>query len=235
MKLGQHKHRKIFGFIHTATFGNWREILDEQLFKIKQSGLYDQTQRITIGKLGDQDLSLNDPKIQIVSNPDVAVAEGFTLSMLQRMCREKPESFVWYIHTKGISRSPEEQGPVKHWRRAMEHFLIYRHEDCITALENHDIAGLFWWPYTYKEHIGPHFSGNFWWATSYYINTLDEVMSWAENNFPLQPEKRSRYEFWIGSNPAAKAKVLHEEPYEEGGPWLYDYELKFESYGKYLL
>jgi hypothetical protein len=63
----------------------------------------------------------------------------------------------------------------------MSHFVLQRAPDCLKALDHHDLAGVEW-----GTEPEPHFSGNFWWATSDYLKTL--------------PEPSGNPELWVGQN-----------------------------------
>lgn len=233
MRLGTKQPQpKIFGFIHTATIGNWKEVLAAQLRRVKYSGLYDRTELIHIGKLGTEHYNFTDPKVHVFSHPNIHLAEGFTLSVLQEHCRANRNCLVWYIHTKGISRvnEPNVLRPIRHWRFAMEHFVIDNHQACVDELKTHDVCGSFW--YNPNPFDGAHFSGNFWWANAWYVNTLPDVNRWVETCYMFH-QKRIRYEFWIGSNPAVKPHSFFQTPKEAGK--LYEDVVQFEHYGRYFL
>jgi hypothetical protein len=212
----------MIGFIHCATIGNWNDIINEQLDKIKSSSLYEKTNKIIIGKLGEDVLYINDPKIQINENLDLGLGEAFTLNILWNKCQTE-DCKVWYIHTKGVSRSSI---AVQHWRHAMEHFTILRHKDCIEALKDNDIVGILW------EEQTRHFSGNFWWANSQYIKSLKNINEWSNDNF-LNIPRRYRHELWIGSDPKVRSKSLFQ--HDTGEKWFYDKDILYETYVKLYL
>lgn len=176
-------------FIHACALGDWEEILDEQLSRIKVSGLYDACDSIFIGVLGKGNMDpfkKKYPKIKIAfKSPNVKLYERPTLLRLYNLCRSQPHALVLYLHTKGISRNRNEN--VRDWRRYMEYFNIDKWQECVRALtyENYDVCGVNW-----KEAPLPHFSGNFWWARASYIYTLP----------PRIPPDYYAPEFWLGTN-----------------------------------
>jgi hypothetical protein len=199
----------IFGFMHVALMPGWREIVQEQLWKLHASGLYERTQRIFVGLVGSlrNEFDLEDAKLEVVAwNPELLVGESPTLEYLDRFCRGQ-ECLAYYIHTKGVSRDSD---TTRDWRHLMEYFVIARHEDCLRRLATHDACGVNW-----HTHPLPHFSGNFWWTKSSYVRTLPTVQEHADTCSKLSlrdtvvPSWWS-CEFWIGANPRAQIAILHE-------------------------
>jgi hypothetical protein len=64
-------------------------------------------------------------------------------------------------------------------------FVVERWQECIAALDHHDVCGLNW-----QLDPAPHFSGNLWWARPRYLSSLPARIG------PGQFE----HERWIGSN-----------------------------------
>lgn len=193
----------IFGFIHVAMVNHWQQIVDEQVLKLRASGLWDKTERLFVGLLGPRpdEFPLTDPKIlPMYFGVDYTPAERPTLAALQWFCRTR-DCMVYYIHTKGVF-SPA--NGTRDWRHSMEHFIITRHQDCIAALSEHDICGINW-----HSSWCRFFGGNFWWARSDYVRSLPDIRS-------LEPipgrdhSPRHVCERWVGENPAVRAISLHE-------------------------
>jgi hypothetical protein len=127
--------------------------------------------------------------------------EGTTLLKLYIECSSYDN--VGYIHSKGITLLSKE---VNRWRKVLEYGVIEKWNDNINALnKGYDVSGIFW--------MGNHFSGNFWWAKSSYIETLPRpvIEKWDKHNVPVDSHwsSRYRYEGWIGiENP--KANNVHQ-------------------------
>jgi len=85
----------------------------------------------------------------------------------------------------------------------MEHFIILEHQKCIESLADHDICGVNW----NLQTLGPHFSGNFWWARSRYIQTLPPIDSLTTRN---DTAGRHNCERWIGMNRSVRAATVHQ-------------------------
>jgi hypothetical protein len=140
-------------------------------------------------------------KIEIVVYP-TNNEETDTLRWVRDYARDNPGDYVLYFHTKGITQYSE---ATESWRLYMQYFVVDRWKDCIAKLEEgFDCCGVMW---NKETPLGywPHFSGNFWWATTDYINTLDHSY--------LDHPWRYMREFWIGSNPNVKACELHNSGY----------------------
>jgi hypothetical protein len=134
----------------------------------------------------------------VESTVDQSEFEGATLKHLYSDCCNGKVSNVMYMHTKGISHvgsSPDRFRNVSSWRRMLEWGCIDRWSENIKALNSdkgYDVSGVNW-----SKKPWNHFSGNFWWASSDYISSLDH---------PVDPASdRLQYEKWVGS----KAESVH--------------------------
>ena len=187
-------------FYHVFPGQGWEEMYHEQLGALVSNGLYDKLKYLHVGFNGS---------LSLLSIPDKAVAssnknqqeETETLQALRAWAAANPESYVCYFHTKGISKDTKY---TEDWRKLMQYFCITNWRECYQALqEGYDIAGAMWQCNTSMGYR-PHFSGNFWWATCRYINTLTAEA--LESNF------RYDREFWIGTG-QPKVKNLWESKY----------------------
>lgn len=180
----------IYGVIHVGNIGRWRSIFDDQVARLEGSGLLSKTKKVFIGTSGSKiDTDLWPGEI-VVENPNLEDGEVETLRKLHDICQNIPPSKVWYIHTKGASIVPNsstdhhgENTPsvikfTDSWREYMEYFIIDRHEDCISALDRHDVCGV-----EYRQKRKPHFAGNFWWSTSIHIKKLKGFMTSQEPGY----------------------------------------------------
>lgn len=194
----------IYGFMHVAMLNHWHSVVEEQLLKLRASGLWNRTRRIFVGLLGPhpEEFDFKDEKLEIVyRSADIAEAEFPTLEFLQQFCNEH-DCLVYYIHTKGVFQV---SGHTRDWRHLMEHFTIYKHEECTRLLADHDLCGVNW----NVETLGPHWSGNFWWARSGYVRTLPSLAS-LRRAAPDASIDRHLCERWIGMNADARVSVLHQ-------------------------
>ena len=145
----------------------------------------------------------------IESDTNEDIFELGTMAALRQYCIENPTDYVYYMHTKGLSRSSK---PVDDWRIVMEYFTIGHHRLCTDLLDaGADMVGINLFP-------GPviHYSGNFWWAKASYIATLPEIV--------ISKYNRMAAEFWPVSG-QGQFECLH---YTEVDHYLQQYP--FESY-----
>lgn len=138
------------------------------------------------------------------STPNESHYENLTLKHLYNSCRKEKENFeaVCYFHTKGVrhfvdNTNMKEVKAINGWRLMLEYGVLERWTDCIQALQTHDVAGI-----NYHLWPRPHFQGNFWWATSRYISSLEAPDSrvFADETF-CHPSALQRVsaEMWLGS------------------------------------
>ncbi|MHA2218587.1 MAG: hypothetical protein ACXADW_21965 [Candidatus Hodarchaeales archaeon] len=207
----------IYGFMHVYTVNNWRQIVNEQLIRISQSGLFGKINKLFVGVIGNkwtdhvEDVDI----IYQINKPELE--QSLTLSFL-RMFSMETDAYIFYIHTKGVSHGPSI--PQTDWRRMMEYFVIDQHDICISQLEWCDIVGVNW-------HLGegymnasssktggikvtPHFSGNFWWAKTDYVRKLPAL-------FPLK--NKYECEFWIGKGNPKISELWNSGVYHHRKPY----------------
>ncbi len=181
----------VFGYIHIAAVGHWRAILNSQLQRCQQSGLYDRTTEIRLGIVGVTpeilaELADLPEKVTIVcTDPELRKFEFPTLAALQAACEDDRLSYIWYVHSKGaVNRHPVQHG----WRARMEEFIMYHHELAIDRMDaGHCAAAGFG-----MRNPWCHIPGNFWWIRSDYALRLPkfEDLNW---------ENRYEAERWIGA------------------------------------
>jgi hypothetical protein len=176
-------------YIHVCCINNYKEVFTGLMSCIKDSGLYNHVKEIRCCILGEYDETLfQDEKIVIrATSPDISLYEVFTVSTLYHDC--KKENFnVLYLHTKGVSKPTNEF--IKDWTDMMCYFNIYKFETCIQLLENNDSVGV-----NLLNSPECHYSGNFWWSKSSYINRLDECVYTCYNSpeFWLNERRMGRY------------------------------------------
>lgn len=205
-------NRKIFGFIHVAQMGNWREVLSHQISLIERTRLANICQEIYIGLLGLEKIKLSSPFKILYQSENLLYYEYETLRRVRDFSQNN-NALVWYIHTKGVSKNEKEweknkkfykdvlnigslktlQNNEKEWRLYMEHFIIKKHKICIDKLKTNDLVGVSW-----REQPCPHFSGNFWWSKTNYLKTLADPYSFG-NMVDVFGDYRGGAECWVGS------------------------------------
>ena len=180
-------------FYHICAMGPWKEIVEDQMEQLVESGLCAAAHSIRCYVLGSPAsvaacqalLSSFGEKVIIQATNSVdKLDEYFTVSDIANHIA--PESKVLYLHSKGVTRFgtdtyrlgdkeiavPNLYSNVTDWRHMMEFFLIYQWKVCVRELDTHDAVGVNYvrWP----SKTWGHFSGNFWWCTGKYFLTLAE-------------------------------------------------------------
>lgn len=91
-----------------------------------------------------------------------------TLRRISEFSKRNPRAKILYLHTKGISYSKTHPyySNVQDWIAYMLYFVC-QVPRCVQILDSYDTAGC-----NRLEKPHHHYSGNFWWATAKYINTL---------------------------------------------------------------
>ena len=199
---------KNFCFIHSChilEFG--LDTLKKIVSLLINSGLFYHIEKLFIVNTGEEILEnddhriFNHEKIKILHfSNKTDLFEVPTLKLLHEFCKKDKDCNVLYLHTKGISRNIIKK-KIDDWTNLMLYFLVERYEDCLQKLEtdHYDAVGC---NYLEKDHYGnnkPHFSGNFWWVKSHYMNTLN-IMNVKEKHDA---------EFFVLSNPKVRFLNLY--------------------------
>ena len=79
----------------------------------------------------------------------------------------------------------------------MLYFLVNKCSECFDLLNNYDTVGC---NFTITSTFQPHYSGNFWWATSNYIKSLKKIPDGSERHLA---------EWWLLSNKSVKSYEIH--------------------------
>lgn len=220
--------------IHVCTLGDGREILLDQLRRIKRSGLYTRCAGIHVSVTGpplEPHLLLRGCKISVVHvSTDPRASEIATVRhFLQTTLPSLPDqSLVLYMHTKGITRSGEKRVRVDNWRLFMEYALVENFQYVLRRFQAAQPASPGDPRLPRVDAIGVnlvtaplHFSGNFWWATKRYLSSIAQSLEttmfeyrdgeWFRTDTTARtPEEMARgkspsVEFWILSHPQVRA------------------------------
>ena len=187
----------IIGYIHICQIGEWESSFTMIIDALKKSGLYDAAKEIRCGILHesgnhcniDKSRALEDPKCRVVYIGKPEEYERPTL-LHMRCASEKDldDTKYFYLHTKGIRwfGTPTEQFVVD-WMKLMLYWNVEKWINAEDALNKYDTYGC---NYHSGEIYPPHYSGNFFWATSRHLKTLPSVIC-AGYNDP---------EFWVCSS-----------------------------------
>jgi len=218
-------------FYHAFLWGEWKLLVQSQMMRLHTSGILDKMSHMSIGVsafnqedfLWFRDLWSQFSKVSVSQTPHELMPreERPTLSTLKRWCDSTNENTpVLYFHTKGLTRTGYN---VELWRLYMEYYNIDRWRHAVSVLNNgwntygvnlrDDTEELFG-----KKYL--HYSGNFWWANSFYIKSLESNM--------LEGSNRWDGEFWIGSK-GSKDKMFNAFESEVDH---YEQEFKFNRFIK---
>jgi hypothetical protein len=195
--------------------GLWRAIWHDQMAALEASGLAEHGCRMgVIGQQRDRDkmreFALQYPWLTIAREHDHSENEGLFEGATLRLLWEEIKAYhemggprcpVLYHHAKG---SASMNICTLEWRRMMEYFCVERWRECVEIINaGYDACGVNWRPFAEM----PHFSGNFWWASSDYIAGLPDPLS--PDYYKADGDCRMRYEFWMAlGNP--RTFSLHE-------------------------
>lgn len=168
--------KKIIVYYHVAGFGEYKSIFEEQFSLIKTSGLYDKCEEVRISFLGQEgalDAYIEDKFKIVYTSQNLKEYEIPTINKLHADAKKTNEEYyILYIHTKGCSNVSYGINGQYYWRQMMNYWMMTRHEDCITCLDQgFSTCGINSMP---KKNPN-HYSGNFWWANSHYIRKLNPI------------------------------------------------------------
>jgi hypothetical protein len=189
----------IYIFYHVYCKNEWKLIVDEQIKLIKQIGLFDESKCIFFVINGDKKSynyilsNYENPKISFIRTNEKY--EFPTLDIIKKISESNKFKGL-YLHTKGVTKS----NFTSSWRKVMNFYNINLWRNNYSVLDKYDIAGCNfkygnitisdYWNYydeknTEQEHpvkYTDHFSGNFWWFNSEYMNKLRYLSSEEKNN-----------------------------------------------------
>lgn len=214
-------------YIHTPELTGWQSVFVEMLEKMDKSGLIAAADEINFclnGVHSDMEMFLwplltTNPKFKIVHvHGDASKWEWPTLNRI-RLDADKDDSEdhkICYVHLKGLSRENLHDQKAVDWRNYLSYWTIEQWAGSVAQLEyGAEVVGVNW-----MDQPFPHFSGNFWWATTNYIRRLRNLqdpatITWgkASEYIPrtlLDPGNfRFEHEAWIGSATPNKVEVDH--------------------------
>ena len=175
----ENSKNKNFCFIHSCYKLDYGiDVLNHLVSTITKSGLLDHMEKVFIvnhGEVIPEDIQKMDQKIKVLHlSKRTSLFEVSTIQLLYHFCKRNEDCNVLYLHTKGISRN-EIQKRIEDWTNLMLYFLVEKHTDCLEKLDSneYDTVGCNYFEKDCYGNRNPHFSGNFWWVKSGYMNRLD--------------------------------------------------------------
>lgn len=205
-------------FYHLGQIGdNWRKIYTEHMERLEP--VIKEATAFFLHVEGEEELPFTPANAVVVKNslPGKLGEEGDTLESLHTFAVQNPGWKILYTHSKGVTKPVYEE--VKGWTDFLFSEVVDKREKYLNALSEVGAAGPLPRSSAYKcpECFGvegilgeyfPHFSGNFWWATSEHIAELDPSFL---HNTQLCLNTRRASEFWVCSSGAFSKNL--------GNPW----------------
>jgi hypothetical protein len=165
----QRTNTTIFGVYFICCIGKYKEIVAEQIEIMRSSGLLGKTDTIFcfICQYEDDIMRVLDPymsKLKIISTTE-NLYEKFALNNFRDHIPNQNEYYLFYIHSKGVSREAETFHDV---RKHLDYITLEKHEVCLFWLDHgYDAVGS-----SLSLYPTLHFSGNFWWTKSSHLRKL---------------------------------------------------------------
>ena len=170
------KNRKIYGVFYICCIENYLDIIKDQIKKLLESNLYENTDKILCFvcnmKYDCINYLKNFNKIEIISTTQ-NLYEKYAINNFRNYING--DYYLYYFHSKSVSRT--EQCYID-WRNLCDYFILKKWRLLIELLNYYDCVGI-----NLKNFPKKHFSGNFWWSKSDHINKLHNI-----NNGYLSPE-----------------------------------------------
>ena len=180
---------KTFCVIHSCTLSSTgTKTLDYIVNVINKTGFIDAVDSIFIVNIGipiDNIYNYNNKsknKYTVINySDDTSLFEYPSLNKIKQIAVDYPDSYILYLHTKGITHTGQALNNIKDWNNMMLYFLVEKYDECFQQLnKEYDTVGCNFFiaanhvNYSYPDH----YSGNFWWSKASYINKLhllDEI------------------------------------------------------------
>jgi hypothetical protein len=211
---------KLKVFYHVVDLPGWKSIVDEQLGKMRDSGLLDNCDLYM--SLHYNESSFDQLKTEYSNYKNIhwifrdAAKEEYeyptAMLMQETAIATREEFYALYLHLKGITflNTPNET-TTKHWRWLMDYWNIEKWRDCVAKLdEGYETVGCLQLPQPIQ-----HFSGNVHWARASFIRRCSRLKMPSTVGFIKQVDQPYNYrhdvETWYGFN-KAKSYSFYNDP-----------------------
>jgi beta-1,4-mannosyl-glycoprotein beta-1,4-N-acetylglucosaminyltransferase len=185
---------KKYCFIHSCNLENVGTYRLEYLInKLNTTGCIDIFEKVFIINLGIPIENDFGDKFEVTNyTGDINVSEFPTINKIQEFSNANPNDYILYLHTKGI-RYGRTHTQINDWIDMMLYFTVEQYKKCVAVLDQDiQVAGSDYLV-VQSHNVPPHYSGNFWWATTNYLKTLEKL---PEESFV----NRNDAEFWLFKN-----------------------------------
>jgi len=163
-------------FIHSTNMSIHKtEILERIINYLKERNIFDFLEFLVINNIGD-DIdetyfkNISDKIIVINYSKDISLFECVTIKHIISFSKVHSNYNILYLHTKGASYTKNyiyNDGIVS-WTNYMLYCLVDNFQTCTDLLNSYDTVGC-----NFRNDPKKHYSGNFWWATSSYLQKLN--------------------------------------------------------------
>ena len=177
----------VYGVYHVFCDKGWRELVADQIGRLKAGGLWENTERFYVscivkdrGEADELRRMIGEEKTELISvetNP--MRFEYPALEFIRAKSREE-DCLLYYFHTKGVSYYGGDRSDrnfrrlrrnIDAWRHMMEYFLFTKWRVAVNALQDgYDTYGCYRLPPYPKPYYM--YAGNFWWVRSGYVRRL---------------------------------------------------------------
>ena len=177
---------------HVYADGNWKTAWDEHANALLH-GLKDELSFFGVGIVGNQKNRKNVRQVIEAFGATVIAEqetgwEQVTLEWVDEFS-DNNDGYLLYAHTKGSAYPSRVSTP---WRNKMTNNLVVNWRECVAFLDGgFDTVGTTWHPACEQFGPRPYWAGNFWWATTTFIQQLP----------PVGHTSRYDAEGWIGECP----------------------------------
>jgi hypothetical protein len=179
-------------YYHIYVIEGIEEIIDEQISLIEKS--FDFTYNLNIGiSIAEDNKSISDlfKKFNNIRDVRANGNEFVTLDLIEKDKEKFGDSdYILYLHTKGASKLNNiNYFNIKSWRELMNYFNIEKCKDVLKLFEKTDFN-------TYGVLFNKFYMGNFWWAKSSYLKTLNMSEVDKNNRYHAEGNYLKKGEDW---------------------------------------
>lgn len=196
----------LFTFSPDSVLPHAISVADEQMKMLESSGLLGACNEFYVGVNGGEESrvyaeSIIPSKSHIIYHGLKCRTELRTLMYLQKTMKGRKGWRVLYFHSKGATHPATDQMSTN-WRNCMMRSLVSNWRVCLDALNRVDSVGCHW-KEGQVDGTQNLWGGNFWWATSDFLNKLPPIES--HPRIPIMGgvdavEARFEAEVWLGSS-----------------------------------
>jgi len=169
-KVKYSNERTIFGVYFIRCTGNYLNIINDQIQKLINSELYNNTETIlcfvSMKTKECLELLAKYDKIKIISTQE-NFYEDFALTNYKKYLPNTNKYYIYYFHTKGVSK---DEKCIHDWRKMCDYFTINKWRLNVELLNYYDCVGV-----NLKNYPKKHYSGNFWWSKSEHLDKLKNI------------------------------------------------------------